>query len=369
MKSFDDSIPEESTPSYQNLITLLRQSAPDAATVTPEEQVQMLARVRSRLHQADDGSPENEFPATKNPDNAFPSSPLRRKASPRSGSMRRTLNMIAAVLVIGVIAGASLFLFSSHQARNLGSNIPIGAPIEPIKAPVTVRSEAGGLEASLQVTSGPYFLSELLGVTVSFTNHTQEEVLLGGSTSLNSCESAFNAMMTGGSEPHYNFPDAVMSCPLPKSTTFAARKTLTMQGYIHLTSSGQVTITTEAGISVSKGDKNSVGGIKWVSSSLNGHWPAIHINVTAHIPSDRILSLQQQGSKITIEAPVSARSHLVYYNIVTCTGGGTINVSADSWHSVNVTEISEPGCSGSNKHWTYAVSAPGYAIALGEMSP
>ncbi len=369
MKSFDDSIPEESTPSYQNLITLLHETLPGTVSITPEERAQMLARVRTRLQQANDTQYEDESLVPGKPDSAFPPFPLARKARPHFSRMRRTLNMLAAVLVLGVITGTSLFLFSSHQARNLGSNIPIGAPIEPIKAPVTVRSEAGGLEASLQVTSGPYFLSELLGVTVSFTNHTQEEVLLGGSTSLNSCESAFNAMMTGGSEPHYNFPDAVMSCPLPKSTTFAARKTLTMQGYIPLTSSGQVTITTEAGISVSKGDKNSVGGIKWVSSSLNGHWPAIHINVTAHIPSDRILSLQQQGSKITIEAPVSARSHLVYYNIVTCTGGGTINVSADSWHSVNVTEISEPGCSGSNKHWTYAVSAPGYAIALGEMSP
>ena len=249
MKPFDDSISEENIPPYQDLTTLLRQATP-IVSVTVEEQSQMLALVRARLHQTDDVLPEGTSSTSENSEGVLQSSPLRRKVPHRRLSrMRYTLNMIAAVLVVAVIAGASLWLFSSRQGSNPGGNIPTGAPVGPIKAPVTVRSEAGGLEASLQVTSGPYFLSELLAATVTLTNHSNKSVLLEGSdASLNFCNGAFSIAATGGSEPHYNFSlDEMVSmdCP-PSQTKLDPGKSLMIHGYVPLTKSGHVILTPDA---------------------------------------------------------------------------------------------------------------------------
>jgi hypothetical protein len=279
--------------------------------------------------------------------------------------------LIAAVLVIGVIAGVSFLLFSLHQTSNLGGNISTGAPIGTIKAPVMVRSEAGGLEASLQVTSGPYFLSELLAATVTLSNHSNKSIFLQGSDApLNSCTGALSLTTSGGSEPHYNFSmnEAFISCPFSQ-TKLDPGKTLTTYGYVALTRSGLVTLLSGAKFLALTKDRYGNEGTGPGHSQLDNHWPTIHINVAAKIPTDRTLSLRQQGSQITIDAPVTARSRLVYYNTVTCTAGGTVNMSIGvEWSPVIAMKISEPKCLGSNKHWIYAVGAPGYAIALYEVS-
>ncbi|MDQ2885539.1 MAG: hypothetical protein M3Y39_05580 [Chloroflexota bacterium] len=305
------------------------------------------------------------------PDIVFQPSPMRRKAVRRFSRVGHKLNMIAAVLVIGVIAGVSFFLFSFHQTSNLGGNIPTGAPLGSIKAPVMVRSEVGGLEASLQVTSGPYFLSELLAATVTLTNHSNKSVLLQGSDApLNSCTGAFSLTTSGGSEPHYNFPlnEVSISCPFSQ-TKVDPGKTLTTHGYVPLTRSGQVTLLSGAKFLALTKDRYGSEGTAPGHSQLDSHWPAIHINVAAKIPTDRTVSLRQQGSQLTIDAPVTARSRLIYSSTVTCTAGGTVNTSIGvEWHPVTAMKISEPECLGSKKQWIYAVSALGYAIALHEVS-
>lgn len=279
--------------------------------------------------------------------------------------------LITAVLAIGVIAGVTLFLFSFHQTSNLGGSIPAGAPVGSIKAPVMVRSEASGLEASLQVTSGPYFLSELLAATVTLTNHSNKSVFLQGSDApLNSCTGALNLTISGGSEPYYNFPmnETSISCPFSQ-TTLDPGKTLTTHGYVPLIRRGLVTFTSGAKFLALTKNRDGSEGTGPGHSQLDNHWPTIHINVAAKVPADRTVSLRQQGSQITIAAPVAARPHLVYYNTVTCVAGGTVNTSTGvEWSPVLAMKISEPRCLGSNKHWVYAVSAPGYAIALHEAS-
>jgi len=231
---------------------------------------------------------------------------------------------------------------------------------------VTVRSEAGGLEASLQVTSGPYFLSELLAVTVTFTNHSNKSVLLQGlDAPLNFCNGAFSLASTGGSEPHYNFSldEVVMSCP-DSQTKLDPGKSLMIHGYVPLTKSGLVMLTPGARfLPVAK--DHGMERISSGHSPLDGHWPTMHINVATKIPTDRTLSLQQQNSSVIINAPVSVSHNLVYYYVVTCVG--TMGTSA-RWYPVTTLMLHEPECSGLNKHWTYAVGAPGYAIASGEIS-
>jgi hypothetical protein len=209
--------------------------------------------------------------------------------------VRPLIILIAVVLVMGVVAVTS-FMLISNRAVNISSNIPTGEPIGPIKTPVLVQSQNGGLEASLQRTSGPYFLSELLGAQITITNHSNKSFLLQGfATDINYCDGVFRVTAVGGREPHYNLPavNGFMSCPFAQ-TELKAGETLVEQGYMPLTKSGQVTITSGARfLSVGK-DTTGHEFITRGNGPLDGHWPVIHILVNAKIPIDRTLSLQEK---------------------------------------------------------------------------
>jgi hypothetical protein len=204
-------------------------------------------------------------------------------------------------------------------------------------------------------------------VHITLTNHSNKSFLLQGfATDINYCNGVFFVMAVGGGEPHYNFPVNIeyMKCP-DAQTQLDAGKTLIVQGYVPLTKSGQVAITSEARfLSVAK-DTTGHEFITRDNGPLDGHWPVIHILVNAKIPIDRILSLQQQGSQITIDASTAIKSHPVYFYSVSCVAELGSN---GKWTPVTTQTLQQPECSGANMHWSYAVSAPGYAIASGEIS-
>lgn len=101
---------------------------------------------------------------------------------------------------------------------------------------------------------------------------------------------------------------------------------------------------------------------------LDGHWPVMHIVVAAKVPADRIVSIRQQSSQITIDAPTSIRAQLVYYDVVVCTeSGNTASSVSTHWKQVLTPILQEPRCSGTTR-WTYAVSAPGYAVVSGVLT-
>lgn len=288
------------------------------------------------------------------------------KPSHSSGRAKRFLILVVAILVVGAIFG-SVFMILSNRVVNISQGISTSGPIGPIKTPVLVQSQNGGLEVSLRITSGPYFLSELLGVQITLTNHSNKSFLLEGfATDINYCDGVFRVTAVGGGEPHYNFPINIefMSCPFAQ-TQLDAGKTLIVQGYVPLTKSGQVAITSEAGfLSVGK-DTTGHEFITRGNGPLDGHWPVIYILVNAKIPIDRTLSLQQQGSQITIDAPTAIQSHVVYFYSVSCVAQIGTN---GKWTLVTTQTLQQPECSGANKHWSYAVSAPGYATAAGEIT-
>lgn len=370
MIPIDDSIPEEHKQSYHKLITYLRQAIPVATSVTVEEQSHILTKVKAQLQKAGAGVKPIDLLSVRleNPAIVPPSSSSVGKASYQPRRMRRGLNMLAAVLMVGVIVGASLLLFTirSQSISDLGSGILISEPAGPVSTPVSARVQAGGLEASVRITSGPYFLSELLGVDIILTNHSNKSVFLAGLANANFCDPVFSIITQGGGEPQYSMPiDPVTVSCLGGQTTLDAGKTLTVQDYVPLLKSGQLTLTVGARFLTVKKD-NAGGEVTMTGSSpLDGHWPVTHINVATKIPSDRILSLQQQGSHIIVHAPPSVQSHLVYLYSVRCTGGSGTN---GQWTPLTTPAFQEPECSGLNKHWSFAVSAPGYAIASGAIS-
>jgi hypothetical protein len=343
---FDDMIPEEREERYKQLITLLRRGLREPAAISSPEQSQIIARVRERLIQADDLASHPEAMPAQQPGQT--GSRPRARTSSQRGRMLRFVNGLAAVLVVGMLVGASLLLFRSslHQKSARPPTDAIGP---------TVHTQANGIEASLHlVTTGPYFLSELLSVDVSLTNHTRMTVeLLGRNKPDSVCfSSALNAQVTGGGAPTYALPRLAVACLQPLYVTWLAPgQTLTIHYYLPVIKSGEVTIT--------------MGPMRdpHLASPLDGHWPSLRIRVDAQAPSNRMLSLHAQGAQVMIQAPPAARAHLLYRESISCDQYG--DGSHADWTPLATTVLSQPACPTAHKHWEYIVSAPGYTIVAG----
>jgi len=344
---FDDMIPEEREEQYKQLITLLRRGLREPAAISSPEQSEIIARVRKRLTQAEDLASRPEAMPVQQPGQT--GSRPRARTSSQRGRMLRFVNGLAAVLVVSMLVGAALLLFRSslHQRA--------ARPPTDSTGP-TVHTQANGMEASLHlVTTGPYFLSELLSADVSLTNHTRMTVeLLGRNKADSVCfSSALNAQVTGGGAPTYTLPRLAVECAQPLYITgLAPGHTLTMHYYLPVTKSGEVTIT--------------MGPMRvpHLASPLDGHWPSLRIRVDAQVPSKRMLLLHAQGTQVMIQAPAAARTHLLYRESITCDQYG--DGSHADWTPLATTVLSQPVCPTAHKHWVYIVSAPGYAIVAGK---
>ncbi len=125
MKPFDERQPEEQNPQYDELITLLEHASLDPILVDPHERTHILSQARARLFPTD---PEifklehmaapalrelGSFPSTSK---AFADKPLRGRR------LLHVLNLFAAVLVVAVLLGGSLFLFQ-HRLPSTRNNV------------------------------------------------------------------------------------------------------------------------------------------------------------------------------------------------------------------------------------------------------
>ena len=343
---FDDRIPEEREERHKKLIALLRRGLREPVGISSPEQSQIIARVRERLRQGDDLSPRLEEMPVQQPGQTR-SGPIV-SISSRRGHVPRFVMSLVAALVVGMLVGVSLLLFRSSLHQNAAR------PPTDATGP-TAHTQVNGLQASIHlVTQGPYFLSELVSVDVSLTNHTRMPFGLDGSNRPDSScfTSALSAQITGGSAPSYTLPTLDIACALPMLlTTLAPGQTLAIHHHLPVTKSGEVTIM--------------MGGMRGPrqASPLDGHWPSLRIRVDAQVPSNRVLSLHDLGAQVTIQAPPTARAHLLYMESMTCDQyhlGGPAD-----WSPLSTTVLSQPACPTAHRHWEYIVSAPGYAIVAG----
>jgi hypothetical protein len=343
---FHAMIPEEREARHKKLIALLRRGLHAPVSLSSPEQSQIIDRVRERLTRGDDLSLRLEEMPVQQPGHAM-SGPIV-SISSRKGHLPRFVNGLVAVLVVGVLVGASLLLFRSSLHQNV-------APPPTDATGPTARTQVNGLQATIHlVTQGPYFLSELVAVDVSLTNHTHMPFVLDGSNRPDSScfSSALSVQITGGSAPSYTLPGLAIVCLQPLFlTTLAPGQTLTIDYYLPVTKSGEVTIM--------------MGGMRGPhqANPLDGHWPSLRIRVEPQVPSNRVLSLHDQGARVIIQAPPAARAHLLYRETITCDqyGGG----GPTDWSPLSTTVLSQPACLTAHKHWAYIVSAPGYSIVAG----
>jgi hypothetical protein len=362
MKPFDDMLPEEQEEQHRELIALLHQAYHQSLAITASAREQAIQRVGERLAMMKDNDTlsAETLPGQLNMEQAVLREPATFGGRPRRRKRAMHLiNTLAAILVVGLLIGGSIALFTSRSPSTTAG---------PVGTPATVDVEVGGLEMSLHVTPGPYFLSELVVADMSLTNHTHTTFMPQGLTYTNPCSPALRLFQTGGESPHYTIPlhgeIVFFGCPfIPAGgTPFKPGQTITIQQYEPLTSSGHVILTAKA-----KFLKTEGGKITQAPSPLDGHWPSLQIQVASHIPSDRLFSLHLKGSQVLVDAPPAL--HLVYRFIETC-AGMSIDVGSISWDPISTRVLNVPGnlvgCPAKNVHWQYAVGAAGYAIVAGK---
>lgn len=383
MKPFDDPLPEEQETPYRDVIELIQQVHHGSLPNSSAEQHQSIARVQQRLarlgyttnleENTEQRLKETNQPFEENPQKTVgmftPLSPKLTsvpEATPRRLQRRgHTFHTLVAILIVGLLVGGSLVFL---RGSLLGS-----APArEPGGTAATVHAEAEGLEMSLRVTPGPYFLGELLAVDMSLTNTTQTPFhLLGQFTSVDIglsmteslCRgSIFHASLSGGHSPSFTIPaeqlleqlKAAVSCPKTGLSDLSPGESLTIRQYVPLESSGQVMLKAEASFAP--------------ANSSNAYPPPVHslvfhLNVASQVPTDRTISAQWHGAELRVTIP-----HVVHPHLASIYAESPL-VSSDCtafwWQSASTDLQRISHCKG--KQGAYAVGAAGYAIVVGNL--
>jgi hypothetical protein len=373
MKPFDDSIPEEIESQHTALVSMLRRAYPRPVQLTSEEQAQIIERASQRLLLPDQAVSTGEHQAVQ-PVGAIDSFPLKKPvanspATRRGRSITRFASMLAAVLVVAAITGASLLLFQQHNSK---TTISIPNPGAQPGNRVTAFSAAGGFEMTLSLTPGPYFLSELLAVNISLTNSTQKTAYVGIPFTGSACGYITGVQVTGKDTPEFVIPIPTdHSCPaFGSSTSIKPGQTLTVLKYLPLTNSGHLTLTAETAFYTST-PQSQYPFPKQISSPLDGHWPSIQIEVASKVPAGRTISYHRDGSRIFVNAPTDARHQLQYLYSVFCsdyTGQGGTGTGNYGWEALQKNVVGEPGCPGKNVQWAFAFGLPGYGIVQGSVT-
>src|SRR5713226_9768281 len=142
---FDDRIPEEREERHKQLITLLQHSLREPAAISSPEQSQIIARVRERLRQADDLASRLEELPIQQPGQTS-SIPIA-KTSSRRVRLLHFANGLVAILVVGMLVGASLLLFRPSPLHQNASRPPADTP-----GP-SAHTQVNGLEASIHLVT------------------------------------------------------------------------------------------------------------------------------------------------------------------------------------------------------------------------
>ncbi|GHO68171.1 hypothetical protein KSC_070630 [Ktedonobacter sp. SOSP1-52] len=283
----------------------------------------------------------------------------------RRWQFRRLLGSLAAILVVGMLIAVALLFFTPHQT------LVIGAAIGPVRAPSTTSVQAGGFEMTLGITPGPYFISEMLEVNITLTNHTSKMQFVGIPFANSPCGYVDGITVQGEQKPAYELPaPTTHKCPpLNNTLTLSSGQTLSMHKYFVLQNSGDLTLTTQAGF-FTKTQQEAAP----IPSPLDGHWPTLRIHVASQVPQDRQLTLHISAPRVSVDAPAPARPHLQYLYSIFCANdrtasspmGDSYGTGNYGWETLHETTLNLPGCSRKHITWSFGIGAPGYAIASGK---
>jgi hypothetical protein len=256
---------------------------------------------------------------------------------------------IVVVLVLALLAGVLVL-----QARFGGA--------------LSASVEAGGLQMSIAVPPGPYFLSELLEVRLTLANHSQTTYQVRGRPESSACDTAIWVGQSGGGPPTYQFPIVLIGHCAPGVSTLAPGAQWSFALFLPLTSCGSVTLSAQAAFLtiISTEPDGSTTSAAGVGPFTRG-WPSVAIQVVPlpRVPINRTITLAVANDRVSISAPPGAQLYYLY-GVACWEGGGTGYASTNGyWQPISSTTLAEPSCPGGPERWQYWVAAPGYAIASG----
>jgi hypothetical protein len=266
---------------------------------------------------------------------------------------RRSAVLLIVLAVLLACAGTGAYLAAPSAAAALTG------------ASVTVNS--GGLVLTMRTARGPYFLRELLPVSVSLTNHTGATVQVPRGACLGVYGGAFYVTESGGGAPTYQLPvvPGAFSGPgIIESDDLAPGQTCTTPDVLlPLTASGQITLTAHAALT----SITMVGGVKSLTilDPFADHEPTLALNVDASAPPDRTLNVLRHTSRVIVLGPPGALLHLEA--MFAATAGGCMTGDF-SWEPLRMPVLDAHPCAGVYGTWSYAIGAPGYAIASETLS-
>jgi hypothetical protein len=375
MRPFEDRIPEEMEEKQEKLITLLRRAYSQEQQLPESVQQEAILFVEERLTRM---KQDEKQLSIGQPGQVIGSSLLKQRSRlTRSKRIIQAMGALAAMLVVSALIGSTVLVFSlhTHHSQTKLTSPPTFAKQAGI--PDSVDVKWNGLEMSMKVMPGPYFLGELLTIDVSLTNHTHPALLLDGKddgTAIHLCSSyALRTKLTGGTSPYYALYTKpvpfVYSCGLMgNGPAFVPGQTIKDHFYVLLTSSGEVTLTGTPFFETPG------------SRSLPNPLLALHIHVASQVPANRLLSLQQQGSEVGVHAPTEV--HLLYQTYILCQVSSTDRGTpgGDYWQTLTTNRLQRPQCPQMSvwmngqwitKHWTvvlwkYAIGAVGYEVIQGQ---
>jgi hypothetical protein len=247
----------------------------------------------------------------------------------------------------GVVCGIALVASGLFALRHVESRLGFGtaAAIATHTAPPSVHRAydrvvsvtRDGITLTMRIPGGPYFLSELLPVAMTLSNHSGKMayVLAGG------CVAETWASLSGGRPSRYRDPSATLTirCPGPMPMPLVARAINHGKQLLVLTTSGAVTLTEHAGLQFIAPTKKAVSfqGVNIANMGVDAfamHAPSFTLQVAEQVPSGRQIQVQRRGNTIAIMAPATARSHLLYESTFSCGVRGESGGGISWWHAI-----------------------------------
>jgi hypothetical protein len=265
---------------------------------------------------------------------------------------RRSIVVLALLALLLTCAGTGAFLAApSAEAALTGPSVTVNA---------------GGLVLTMRTARGPYFLRELLPVGLSLTNHSNATVHVPRGSCMYG--GALGVTEEGGGAPTFRVPmlgglfgggpGIFATDDLVPGQTCATPDVL-----LPLTASGRITLTAHAALTSITA---MVGGGTRITNldPFTGHAPELALTVAPSAPPDRTLTLWRHTSRVVVLGPPGALLHLDYMYAASSggcwTGGG--------WAPLRMPVLDAHPCAGVYGTWSYAIGAPGYAIASDTLS-
>jgi len=263
-----------------------------------------------------------------------------------TGTMLSVLAMAPALAIAAPITAAGAIRRDQIRAVNIHAPVTeagIGAGLF-----TRATASAHGLEITVSIRTGRYFLGEMLPVQMTLRNHSTRPISFEGAVLPGTCERSPFIMVTGGSAPRYHLPWAPQfSCPNHSSYRLYPGQMRTTALLVLLPASGRLRLTAQT-------------SYERDASPFGTAWPSIVISVQPSAPPDRVLHLHRQGAIVSVTVRRGRLPHLLYQYLIV--SGGT-QIGARDWQPLPGARLQDPRGALAYALWRVLVTAPGYAVA------